>query len=133
MKNDEWRMINEEFSLEAANSSFYTLKYKIMADLNVSGNLTVAGLKKRFKDTFGCSLRVYTTPQCKSYAKEDATLASIRAEGAKGGELTVGSNLRVGNFEKKMEEVFGIYVQVATPDDSKLAKNDLTLAAAGRE
>lgn len=69
-------MINEEFSLEAANSSFYTLKYKIMADLKVSGNLTVAGLKKRFKDTFGCSLRVYTTPQCKSYAKEDATLAS---------------------------------------------------------
>ena len=51
---------------------YYTLKYKIMADLN----LTVAGLKKRFKDTFGCSLRVYTTPQCKSYAKEDATLAS---------------------------------------------------------
>lgn len=47
-----------------------------MADLKVSGNLTVAGLKKRFKDTFGCSLRVYTTPQCKSYAKEDATLAS---------------------------------------------------------
>ena len=83
-----------------------------MADLKVSGNLTVAGLKKRFKDTFGCSLRVYTTPQCKSYAKEDATLA---------------------NFEKKMEEVFGIYVQVATPDDSKLAKNDITLAAAGRE
>ena len=112
---------------------YYTLKYKIMADLKVSGNLTVAGLKKRFKDTFGCSLRVYTTPQCKSYAKEDSTLASIRAEGAKGGELTVGSNLRVGNFEKKMEEVFGIYVQVATPDDSKLAKNDLTLAAAGRE
>ena len=109
---------------------YYTLKYKIMADLKVSGNLTVAGLKKRFKDTFGCSLRVYTTPQCKSYAKEDATLASIRAEGAKGGELTVGSNL---NFEKKMEEVFGIYVQVATPDDSKLAKNDITLAAAGRE
>ena len=105
-------MINEEFSLEAANSSFYT-------DLKVSGNLTVAGLKKRFKDTFGCSLRVYTTPQCKSYAKEDATLASIRAEGAKGGELTVGSNLRVRNFEKKMEEVFGIYVQVVTPDDSK--------------
>ena len=32
-----------------------------------------------------------------------------------------------------MEEVFGIYVQVATPDDSKLAKNDLTLAAVGRE
>lgn len=27
----------------------------------------------------------------------------------------------------------GIYVQVATPDDSKLAKNDITLVAAGKE
>lgn len=102
-----------------------------MADLKVSGNLTVAGLKKRFKATFGCSLRVYTTSTCKAYAKDDATLASIRAAGAKGGEITVGSNLRVGNFEKTMLEVFGIYVQVATPDDSKLAKNNITLAAAG--
>ncbi len=104
-----------------------------MADLKVSGNLTVAGLKKRFKETFGCSLRVYTTPACKALAKDDATLASIRAEGAKGGELTVGGNLRVGNFEKKMQEVFGIYVQVSTPDDSKLAKNEITLTAAGKE
>lgn len=72
-----------------------------MADLKISGNLTVAGLKKRFKSTFGCSLRVYTTPANKAFAKDDATLASIRAEGAKGGELTVGGNLRVGSFEKK--------------------------------
>lgn len=104
-----------------------------MADLKVTGNLTVAGLKKRFKSTFGCNLRIYTTSTCKAYAKEDATLASIRATGAKGGELTVGGNLRVGSFEKKMQEVFGIYVQVATPDDSKLAKNDITLAAAGKQ
>lgn len=33
-----------------------------MADLKVSGNLTVAGLKKRLKATFGASLSVYTTP-----------------------------------------------------------------------
>lgn len=72
-------------------------------------------------------------PSCKALAKYDATLASIRAEGAKGGELTVGGNLRVGSFEKKMEDVFGIYVQVATPDDSKLSKNDITLTAAGKE
>lgn len=104
-----------------------------MADLKISGNLTVAGLKKRFKSTFGCSLRVYTTAANKAFAKDDATLASIRAEGAKGGELTVGGNLRVASFEKKMEEIFGIYVQVSTPDDSKLAKNDITLAAAGKE
>ena len=65
-------------------------------------------------------------------ADEDATLASLRAEGKKGGELTVGGNLRVGNFEKKIAEMYGIGVQVATKDDSKLADNDLTLVAAGK-
>lgn len=106
---------------------------KIMADLKISGNLTVAGLKDRFKKTFGCSLRVYTTPSCKAYAKDSATIASIRAEGAKGGDLTVGGNLRVGSFEKKMEEVFGIYVQVANSGDTALAENDITLVAAGKK
>jgi hypothetical protein len=65
-------------------------------------------------------------------ADEDATLASLRAEGKKGGELVVGGNLRVGNFEKKIAELYGIGVQVATKDDSKLADNDLTLVAAGK-
>jgi hypothetical protein len=59
-------------------------------------------------------------------------LASLRAEGKKGGELVVGGNLRVGNFEKKIAEMYGIGVQVATKDDSKLADNDLTLVAAGK-
>ena len=64
-------------------------------------------------------------------ADDDATLASLRAEGAKGGELTVGGNLRVGNFEKKIAELYGIGVQVANADNSALADNEVTLVAAG--
>lgn len=52
---------------------------------------------------------------------------------AKGGEATFGSNLRVGNFEKKITEMYGIGVQVANPADTKLSDNDITLAAAGKE
>ena len=65
-------------------------------------------------------------------ADENATLASLRAEGAKGGELTVGGNLRVGNFEKKIAELYGIGVQVANANDTALADNDITLVAAGK-
>ena len=67
------------------------------------------------------------------FADDDATLASIRQGDAKGGELKVAGNIKVGTFENKMKEIFGVKVQVANSDDSKLADNDITIAAAGRE
>ena len=104
-----------------------------MAEFKLDGRMKVKTLKANFKKEFGSSLRVYKSESCKgAFADDDATLASIRAEGKKGGELTVGGNLKVGNFEKKIAELYGIGVQVATPDDSKLADNDITLAAAGK-
>ncbi len=104
-----------------------------MAEFKLDGRSKVKGIKKLFKDSFGCTLRVYTTPTCKQPADDDATLASIRAKDAKGGELTVGGNLRVGNFEKKIAEMYGIGVQVANAANTKLADNEITLVAAGKE
>ena len=104
-----------------------------MAEFKLDGRMKVKGLKESFKKCFGASLRVYKSETCKgAFADDDATLASIRAEGKKGGELIVGGNLRVGNFEKKIAELYGIGVQVANKDDSKLADNDITLVAAGK-
>lgn len=103
-----------------------------MAELSLDGRKKVKGLKDDFKKCFGATLRVYTTPACKTFADDNATLASLRAEGKTGGACTFGGNLRVGNFEKKVEELYGIGVQVATPDDKKLAPNDITLVAAGK-
>ena len=104
-----------------------------MAEFKLDGRMKVKTLKANFKKEFGSTLRVYKSESCKgAFADDDATLASLRAEGKKGGELIVGGNLRVGNFEKKIAEMYGIGVQVATKDDSKLADNDLTLVAAGK-
>ena len=104
-----------------------------MADFKLDGRMKGKSLKDNFKKTFGATLRVYKSVTCKgAMADEDATLASLRAEGYKGGELVVGSNLRVGSFEKKIAELYGIGVQVADKDDKKLADNDITLAAAGK-
>ena len=104
-----------------------------MADFKLDGRMKVKSLKDNFKKCFGASLRVYKSATCKgAFADDDATLASIRAEGKKGGELVVGGNLRVGNFEKKITELYGIGVQVANADNSKLADDNVTLVAAGK-
>ena len=104
-----------------------------MADFKLDGRTKVKTLKANFKKEFGGTLRVYKSVSCKgAFADEEATLASIRAEGAKGGELIVKGNMQVGNFEKKVAELYGIGVQVANSDDSKLADNSITLSASGK-
>lgn len=103
-----------------------------MAELKIDSRMKVKTLKANFKKAFGATLRVYTTATCKAKADDDATLGSLMGS-AKGGEATFGSNLRVGNFEKKLTEMYGIGVQVANPTDTKLSDNEITLAAAGKE
>lgn len=102
-----------------------------MAEFNINGRMTVSSLRKQFKDSFGATLRVYKGAK---FADEKATLASIRSgENVKGGELVCRGNLQVGNFEAKMKDIFGITVKVANPDNTKLVRGDMTIAAAGRE
>lgn len=104
-----------------------------MAEIALKSKMKVKTLKAEFKKAFGSTLRVYKSVSCKgAFADDDATLASIRAEGAKGGELAVNGNMQVGNFEKKVAEMYGIGVQVANADDSKLADNSATLVGAGK-
>ena len=104
-----------------------------MAELKINGRTTVRKLKADFKAAFGSSLRVYMAPSCKGRMSDDAaTLASIRAEGAKGGELSVKGNKTVGRFETEFSENWGIGVQVANADDTALAPNDATLCGAAK-
>lgn len=103
-----------------------------MAELKIASNMKVKDLKDDFKKAFGASLRVYTTTNCKTPADDEATLGSLMAKEAKEEEVTFGSNLQVNNFEKKVAEKFGIGVQVANADNTKLANNAATLAAAGK-
>ena len=104
-----------------------------MAELKINGRTTVRKLKADFKEAFGSSLRVYMSPTCKGRMADDAaTLASIRAEGYKGGELAVKGNKTVGKFEEEFVATWGIGVQVANADDTKLADNGVTLVAAGK-
>ncbi len=100
-----------------------------MADLKITGRMKVKTLKNDFKDAFGATLRVYNGAR---FADDDDTIASIRKGDAKGGEFSANGNTKVENFEKKVKELFGVKVQVATKDDSALADNDATLSQVGR-
>ena len=102
-----------------------------MADFILDGRTKVKSLKASFKENFGATLRVYTTVDCKEPADDEATLASIRAEGFTGGEFAVKGNTKVGTFEKKVAELYGIGVQVANADDTEFADDAATLATAG--
>jgi hypothetical protein len=100
-----------------------------MAEFSISGRMKVKTLKSSFKEAFGSTLRVYSGQK---FADDDATLASIRKNDAKGGEVKVNGNMLVGNFEDKIFEEYGIKVQVASPDDSKLVDNSLSLSKSGK-
>lgn len=100
-----------------------------MAELNINGRMSVKNLKKQFKEAFGASLRVYNG---KELADDDARLASIRTGDAKGGDLSVRGNMKVGGFEKKMLEIYGISVQVADAADTQLVPDDVTIASVAR-
>ena len=101
-----------------------------MADFTLDGRTKVKTLKANFKENFGATLRVYTTVDCKELADDEASLASIRAEGFAGGELTVKGNTKVSSFERRVAELYGIGVQVANADDTEFADDSATLANA---
>lgn len=100
-----------------------------MADFTISGRMKVKTLKADFKKAYGSTLRVYNGQR---FADDDATLASIRKGDAKGGEIVINGKMLVGNFETKILEEFGIKTQVATPDDSKLIDDKITLTQSGK-
>jgi hypothetical protein len=95
-----------------------------MADFRVTGQMKVKTFKEQFMECFGTVLRVYYKNR---FADEDVTLASIRAEGYKGGDFDCSDNDIVGDFEDFMMALYGIEVQVASPDDSYLVDNNLRL------
>ena len=133
LQSDKQQEVSIKIIIKPKIFNHLNLNNIIMAEFSLDGRTKVKTLKANFKKAFGASLRVYKSESCKgAFADDDATLASLRAEGKKGGELVVGGNLKVGNFEKKIAELYGIGVQVANADDSALADNSATLVAAGK-
>lgn len=102
-----------------------------MADFDISGRMKVKTLRTMFKKEFGSTLRVYNGAR---FADDDATIASIASiKISPDAAVKANGNLKVSSFSKKMGDVFGIKVRVATKDDTALCPDDLTLTASGKK
>lgn len=88
--------------------------------------MTVKTVKKNFMDAFGGSLRVLKDGKP---ADEGATMASLKAEGCKGGELELKGNTKVAGMKKKVADLYGISVVVYAADGKKPVDDGLTLAS----
>ena len=89
-------------------------------EISVTGQKKVGTLMKEFNQQYPyLGLRLYS-PEAKnttgSYTPyripTEKTLASVRAEGAKGGNITISGNKKIKTLEKEFESAFGLFAQV---------------------
>ncbi len=100
-----------------------------MSQIVVSPTQTVKSLQQQFKKHYGAHLRVY---KGQHFADRSARLQDLVKEEIAGGILVVRRGVIVSDFEKAFKERFGVTVQVAVADNSKLAKNDVDVKNAGK-
>jgi hypothetical protein len=100
-----------------------------MAVIKVTKSSSVKSIKKQFSKEFNCNIRIYNG---KKFADDSIKIAELSKNENFKGELELGARSRVGNVEDYFKNEFGITVQIANADDTKLAKNDMTLTQAGK-
>lgn len=102
-----------------------------MADIKITGNQKITTLQSNWKMEFGSTLRLYDGNR---FADSDQTVGDIALKTiTRGSEVSAHGNTKVGKFESEMKETYGIRAPVASPDNSELVDNDITLSQSGRE
>jgi len=109
----------------------YEIEYLPNYSFHVDGRMTVNTLQRQFADAFNAGLRVYEPSGKKAHPK--AILAKLRTanDATEVGDFEVTNDMKVMDFEYKMKSIFGITVQVALADGSKLANDNSPLKEAG--
>ena len=101
-----------------------------MADFKISGRMKIKTLKDNFKEQFGSTIRVYNGVK---FADDGDTIATVAKKSVtRGQDVSANGRTLVGNFEKQMNKIYGIKIQVATRNDSELVANDVSLTQSGK-
>jgi len=100
-----------------------------MAIIKVTKSSSVKSIKKQFSKEFNCNIRIYNGNK---FADDTTKISELTKKNDFNGSLELGARSRVGNVEDYFKNEFGIKVQFSNADDSKLAKNDMTLTQAGK-
>ena len=104
-------------------------------DFNLEPNKKVKTVQREFKENFGLTLRIY---KGKQFADGDLTLAALNSKTSKNidsqkDDLKIKANMKIGDFEKLIDEHFGLTVQVANEHDTYCVSNTYTLGQASRK
>ena len=97
--------------------------------LKVIKTSSVKSIKKQFFKGFNCNIRIYKGSRI---ADDKIKISELTKIDEFNGELELGARSRVGNVEDYFKKEFGIKVQISNTDDTKLAKNDMTLTQASK-
>ena len=100
-----------------------------MSIIKVIKTSSVKSIKSQFSKEFDCTIRIYNGPRI---ADDTKKISELSTKDSAGGELELGARSRVANVEKYFMDEFGIKVQIANSNDSKLASNELTLTQAAK-
>jgi hypothetical protein len=100
-----------------------------MATIKVTKASSVQSIKSQFSKEFSCNIRIYNGAK---FADDKMKISDLSKTDNPGGTLELGARSRVENVEKYFKETFGIKVQIANANDTKLAGNEMTLTQAGK-
>jgi len=114
--------------------SNFTDRFKAK-DFHLAPNKKVSTIKAEFKENFGLSLRVY---KGKQFADDGMTFAALNRKtrkeiDAQAESLEIKASMTIGDFEKLVDEHFGLTVQVANEYDTYCVGNTYTLGQASRK
>jgi hypothetical protein len=104
-------------------------------DIEVTGNMHVETLKKRFEESFNTAIRIYgltsdgriNTGKGARPADPKSTLASNSPPSMKIQSITIRKSHTVGDIEKTFAEQMGLGIQIMSPDGETFAPNDMKL------
>lgn len=114
--------------------SNFTDRFKAK-DFHIAPNKMVKTVRAEFKENFGLSLRVY---KGKQLADDEMTFAALNRRTSKNiksqaEDLVIKASMTIGEFEKLVDEHFGLTVQVANEQDTYCVGNTYTLGQASRK
>lgn len=92
------------------------------------GKMLVKNFKAKFLEEFGVPVRVYNGVR---FANDDATIASIRAEGSGGSSIELHGNMKVKTAENTVKDGLGIKIQIED-GRGELADDGVTISSLRR-
>jgi hypothetical protein len=104
-------------------------------DFHMNSRMKVKSVQRLFKENFGLTLRVY---KGKQFADPDLTISQLNKKtsdqiNANEEDITIKASIKIGDFEKRIFNTYGLKVQVADEWNRNLQPDNYTLGQAARK